>query len=81
MRSLVWKLLCLYSDFTEISSQGPINNPPELVQVRALAPNRRQAIIWNNDGLIYCLVYAPLSLDEAILFDFNHSMGEQSHAQ
>ena len=29
-----------------------------------LAPNRRQAIIWTNDGLIYWHIYASLSLNE-----------------
>ena len=28
-----------------------------------LAPNRRQAIIWNNDGLISRYVYASLDLN------------------
>ena len=29
--------------------KGPINNIPSLVQI-ILAPSRRQAIIWTNDG-------------------------------
>ena len=29
-----------------------------------LAPNRRQAIIWTNDGLIYWCIYASLGLNE-----------------
>ena len=29
-----------------------------------MAPNRRQVIIWINDGLIYWCIYAPLSLDQ-----------------
>ena len=33
-------------------SKGPINNFPTLVQKNGLAPIRRQAIIWNNDGWI-----------------------------
>ena len=28
---------------------GPINNIPALVQIMALAPTRRQDIIWTND--------------------------------
>ena len=30
--------------------KGPINNIPALVKIYGLAPSRRQAIIWNNDG-------------------------------
>ena len=30
----------------------------------ALAPNKWQAIIWNDDGLAYWCIYALLSLDE-----------------
>ena len=29
-----------------------------------LAPNRRQAIIWTNDGLVYWRIYASVGLDE-----------------
>ena len=31
-----------------------------------LAPSRRQAIIWINDGLIYWRIYASLSVNEMI---------------
>ena len=30
--------------------KGSINIIPALVQIMALAPSRRQAIIWTNDG-------------------------------
>ena len=30
----------------------------------ALAPYRRQAIIWTNDGLVYWCIYASLNLNE-----------------
>ena len=30
--------------------RGPINGIPALVQINGLAPVRRQAIIWTNDG-------------------------------
>ena len=30
--------------------RGPINYIPALFQIMALAPVRRQAIIWTNDG-------------------------------
>ena len=35
-----------------------INNNPVLVQVIALAPTRRQAIIWTKVSLVYWLIYA-----------------------
>ena len=31
--------------------RGPINNIPALVQIMALVPTRRQAIIWTNVGI------------------------------
>ena len=31
--------------------KGPIDNIPELHSYNGLAPNRRQAIIWNNYDL------------------------------
>ena len=30
----------------------------------SLAPNRRQAIIWTNDGLVYLRIYVSLGLNE-----------------
>ena len=32
--------------------------------VNGLAPNRRQAIIWINDGLVYWCIYSPFGLNE-----------------
>ena len=31
-----------------------------------LLPNRRQTIIWSNDGIAYWCIYASLSLSELI---------------
>ena len=41
----------------------------------ALAPNRRQAIIWTNDGLVWWRIYASLSLNESMLPDHLMSCG------
>ena len=43
----------MFKDFKlNFVAQGPINNIPALVQkMPCLAPNRRQVIIWTNDGL------------------------------
>ena len=43
-----------------------------------LAPNRRQTIIWNNDGLVYWRIYASLGLDELNLQDTQQVMTKQS---
>ena len=36
-----------------------------------LAPDRRQAIIWNNGGLIYRRLYASLGVNEFMHFYFD----------
>ena len=43
----VWILIKISLKFVP---KGPINNIPSLVQIMVLAPSRRQAIIWTNDG-------------------------------
>ena len=40
--------------------QGPVNNIPTLVQIMAIVPSRRQAIIWTNGGILYWRTYAWL---------------------
>ena len=44
--------------------QGPIINIIIIGLDNGLAPNRRQAIIWTNDGLDYWCIYASLGLNE-----------------
>ena len=39
-----------------------------------LAPIRRQAIIWANDGLVYWRIYTPLSRDEIVLKTWHHNI-------
>ena len=41
----------------------PVNNKSALVK-KGLAPNRRQAIIWNNDSPVYWRTYASLGFNE-----------------
>ena len=43
---------------------GPIDNNPTLVKIMALAPNRREAIIWTNADPIHWCIYAALRGDE-----------------
>ena len=47
---LEWSCVNFDYDFTKFVPKGPINNIPSLVQT--MAPSRRQAIIWTNDGYI-----------------------------
>ena len=44
--------------------KGSIDNKPALVQVMALAPNRRQAIIWPNADPAHRRIYAALGREE-----------------
>ena len=48
--------------WNEFVPNGSIDNIPALVQI--MAPNRRQAIIWTNDG--YRHIYASLGINELI---------------
>ena len=40
--------------------KDPINN---IDSDNGFAPMRRQGIVWINDGLIYCCIYASLGLN------------------
>ena len=51
----------------------PIDNKPALVQVMALAPNRRQAITWTKLAQ-FTDIYAALGGDELILLNAVHSV-------
>ena len=51
------------SNFIEICSQGS-KWYSSIGSDNALAPNRQQAIIWSNDGLVYWCIYASLGLNE-----------------
>ena len=61
---LEWKLSYFYSNFTEICSQGSNYHYANIGSDDGLAPNRRQAIIWNNAGLVYWRIYVSLDLNE-----------------
>ena len=41
-----------------------IDNNPVLGSDNGLAPNRRQAIIWTNDGVVWWRIYAFIGLNE-----------------
>ena len=45
-----WKCLNLDQNFTEVGSQGSNWQYSSIGSGKGLAPTRRQAIIWNNDG-------------------------------
>ena len=56
-----WKVLYFYCNFTEVCSHGSNKNMPPLVH--GWVPNRQQAIIRANDGLVYRCIYASLYLN------------------
>ena len=45
-----------------IYSQMPNEQKSIIDSEIGLAPTRRKAIIWTNDGLVYWHIYAPLGL-------------------
>ena len=49
------------SNFTEICYQRCSQQWSNIGSDNGLAPNRRQAIIWTNDGLIYWNIYVSLN--------------------
>ena len=58
----VSKLLYCNSNFTKSSSQRSNQQYTSIGLDNGLAPNRRQAIIWTNDGLVYrciCITLSP----------------------
>ena len=50
-------------NYTEDSSQGSNWLSTSIVSDNGLAPNRWQAIIWINDGLVYWCIHVSLSLN------------------
>ena len=59
MHFFYWKYVNFDYDFTAVCSQGSI-----IGSDNGLAPARRLAIIWPNDGLVYWRIYASLGLNE-----------------
>ena len=52
-----WKLLNFKWNIIEICSFGPNWQQTTIGSDNGLSPNRRQAIIWINDGLLYRRIY------------------------
>ena len=50
-------------NFNEVSSWGLNEQYARIGSESGLAPIRRQAIIWTNDGLVCWRTYAPLGLN------------------
>ena len=50
MHFLEWKCINIDNDFTEVCSQGSIQQYSSICSDNGLAPSRRQAIIWTNDN-------------------------------
>ena len=51
-------------NFIGVCAQGSIWWYINISSDNGLAPSRRQAIIWTNDGLIRLYIYASVDLDE-----------------
>ena len=49
---LVWNLLCFDLDYNEIYSQGFNWQYDNIDSDNGLVRNKRQAIVWNNAGLV-----------------------------
>ena len=64
MRFLEWKCLNCDSNFTDIYSHWSHLQYDSIGADNGLALNRRQAIIWTNDGQVYWRIYASLCLNE-----------------
>ena len=62
-RILKWYLMYLYSNFTEICSQGSNYQYANIDSDDVLVPNRRKAVFWKNVGLVYWRMYASLGLN------------------
>ena len=60
----VWKIAYFDWIFTEICSKGPILQHTTIGSDNGLAANRRQAIIWTDDGLVYWRIHVSLGLNE-----------------
>ena len=59
------------SNFTENCSQESKYKLASIGSDNGLVPNRRQAIIWTNEGLTYCCVSASLCLNEIYAKNFD----------
>ena len=64
MDLLEWKCMNFYENFTEVCSLGSDSQLTSIGSDNGLVPNRRQAIIWTNDGQFYRRIYASRSLNE-----------------
>ena len=53
-----WKCINFHKDFTKVYSQWSNQQYSSISSDNGLAPTRRQAIIWSNDGLSYRCIYA-----------------------
>ena len=59
-----WKLLHFHSYVIEISCHGINSQWYSIVSGKGLVTNRRQAIIWTTDGVVYWIIYASIRPDE-----------------
>ena len=61
-------MFCINSLYTGIGFQQSIQQHMRIGDENDVAPSRREAITWNNDALIYGLIYASLGIDVLIKY-------------
>ena len=63
MHFIKWKSLNFNWNFNEVCCWMCSWQYTSIGSYNGLAPRRRQAIIWSNDGLVYWRIYASLGLN------------------
>ena len=59
-----WKCINFDFDFTGVCSQRSNEQYSSTGSDNGLVPARQQAIIWNNDSLVYWSIYPSLGLNK-----------------
>ena len=69
MRFLEWKSSYYDWSATEICSPRFNQQHASICPDNGLTPKKWQAIMWTDDGLVYCRIYTPLDHDEFTCFN------------
>ena len=65
-----WKCFDFDKNLTKMYSLGSNQQHSNIGSDNGLAPNRQQAVIWTNDGLVYWCIYSSFCLNEFTLLDY-----------
>ena len=66
MLFLEWKCVNFKQDFTEVSSHGSNQPYSSIGSDNGLAPVRRQAIVWINDGLVSLVTHMCVTRPQCV---------------